>query len=145
MAPRAPAGIVAVMREGISGMGWFAALRRDRALFALVATLAFSLQLLQPLAAASLAEGRVAGAICTLAHADGTGDLPSAWPDECPVCLAGAPCSGKLPAHGGAVLPGALFGLQTTAATLAWPPAAGPTQPGTPAPSPAIRAPPPSA
>jgi hypothetical protein len=145
MAPRAPADMVTVMREGIPGMGWFAALRRDRALFALVATLAFSLQLLQPLAAASLADGRLAGAICTLAHADAGDDLPSAWPDECPVCLAGAPCSGKLPAHGGAVLPGALFGLPITAAALVWSPAAEPTQAGTPGPSPAIRAPPPFA
>jgi len=78
--------------------GWFAALRRDRLLFAVAASLVLLAHLFQPLAEARAA-GRADGlVICTMLGMETTavpdGKLPPAGAlDHCPTCI-GGPCSG---------------------------------------------------
>lgn len=77
---------------------WFASLRRDRGLFALVGCLVMLLNVLQPVVAQA-EDGR--WTICTIYGAEkpvGGDDLPSVWPDECPICIAGNHCASAPPA-----------------------------------------------
>lgn len=72
----------------------FVSLRRDRLLFAVIATLVLLLQAIQPLAAASGPSGLLP--ICTLYGIDkgsAAEDAPAGALDDCPVCLIAA-CSG---------------------------------------------------
>lgn len=78
------------------GPAWFATLRRDRGLFALVGCLLLVLNLLQPLVAAQAGAGGHL-VICTLSGAqaqDAASGLPSTMPENCPICLAGVACPG---------------------------------------------------
>jgi hypothetical protein len=78
--------------------GWFEALRRDRALFAVAATLVLLTHLFQPLAEANAANTAKAWVICSMfgeassLAADGAFPLPGAA-DDCPTCI-GGPCAG---------------------------------------------------
>ena len=80
--------------------GWFDALRRDRTLFAVAATLVLLTHLFQPLAEANAANTAKAWVICTMfgdakAPAD-DGDLPPPGAaDDCPTCI-GGPCAGMV-------------------------------------------------
>ena len=70
---------------------WFVTLRRDRGLFALVGSLVLLLNVLQPAVAARAGDG-AHWAICTIYGVEKPverSDLPAAWPDECPICIAG--------------------------------------------------------
>jgi hypothetical protein len=81
-----------------TSLGWFQTLRRDRALFAVAATLVFFAHLFQPQAEANAAATAKAWVICTMfgeakdPAADGALPLPGAA-DDCPTCIAG-PCAG---------------------------------------------------
>ena len=76
-------------------LGWLAALRRDRLLFAVTGALILFASYLQPLAEANAAGTAHAWIICTEFGAarsgptePGSGTLPGA--DDCPKCVAGA-------------------------------------------------------
>lgn len=79
--------------------GWFQTLRRDRALFAVAATLVLFTHLFQPLAEAKAADTAKAWVICTMfgevkaPAAEGT--LPPGAADDCPTCI-GGPCAGMV-------------------------------------------------
>ena len=78
--------------------GWFAALRRDRRLFALAATLVLVAHVFQPLAEARAANTANAWIICTTfgmqpATPDGKQLPPPGAADDCPTCI-GGPCAG---------------------------------------------------
>ncbi|RJG42895.1 hypothetical protein [Mesorhizobium sp. DCY119] len=78
--------------------GWFAALRRDRRLFALAATLVLVAHVFQPLAEARAANTANAWIICTTfgmqtATPDGKQLPPIGAADDCPTCI-GGPCAG---------------------------------------------------
>jgi len=78
---------------------WFAGLRRDRGLFAVVASLVMLLNVLQPLTAAQAGEAG-GWVICTIYGAEkpvDADDIPTAWPENCPICLAGNGCSSAAP------------------------------------------------
>lgn len=80
--------------------GWFQTLRRDRALFAVAATLVLLTHLFQPLAEANAANTAKAWVICTIfgeAKAPAAnGDLPPPGAaDDCPTCI-GGPCVGMV-------------------------------------------------
>lgn len=84
---------------------WFATLRRDRGLFALIGSLILFLNVLQPVTATQAAENGQ-WVICTVYGAekplDGS-DLPTPLQEKCPVCLFGhsgqsAPAYKALPA-----------------------------------------------
>ncbi|WP_258045656.1 DUF2946 family protein [Mesorhizobium sp. NBSH29] len=121
--------------------GWFAALRRDRALFALVASFLLVSHLFQPLSQAHAAAGPQGWVICTsygMEMPTGHG-LPEDMADSCPLCL------------GATSLAFAKLGLPALLPELPSPPArvlaSGPTSPQTlppvpDGPPPAIRAPP---
>lgn len=70
---------------------WFATLRRDRGLFALIGCLILLLNVLQPVTAAKAAENGL-WVICTVYGAekplDGS-DLPTPLQEKCPICLFG--------------------------------------------------------
>ncbi|MBX9453011.1 MAG: hypothetical protein KL801_14435 [Mesorhizobium sp.] len=70
---------------------WFATLRRDRGLFALIGCLILLLNVLQPVTAAKAAENGL-WVICTVYGAekpvDGS-DLPAPLQEKCPICLFG--------------------------------------------------------
>jgi hypothetical protein len=77
--------------------GWFQTLRRDRALFAVAATLVLFAHLFQPLAEANAANTAKAWVICTMfgeakSPADDSVLVPGAA-DDCPTCI-GGPCAG---------------------------------------------------
>lgn len=75
---------------------WFAALRCDRLLFALVGSLVLLLNAAQPLVAAGLSQDGH-WVICTAYGAEkplDASDLPSAMSEDCPICLAGVACPG---------------------------------------------------
>lgn len=74
----------------------FAALRRDRRLFALVASLVLLTHLFQPLAEANAASTAKAWVICSMlgmASPDGDRLPPAGNADQCPTCI-GGPCAG---------------------------------------------------
>jgi len=78
--------------------GWFQTLRRDRALFAVAATLVLLTHLFQPLAEANAANTAKAWVICTMfgeaKSPAADGDLPPPGAaDDCPTCI-GGPCAG---------------------------------------------------
>ena len=78
--------------------GWFAALRRDRVLFAVAASLVLVTHLFQSLAAANAADTAKAWVICSMVGAekaapDGVAPPPSGADDHCPTCI-GGPCAG---------------------------------------------------
>lgn len=86
------------MRRSQRASGWFAALRRDRLLFAVAATLVLLTHLFQPLAEAKAANTANAWVICTIfgmqAAAPDSKDIPPIGaPDDCPTCI-GGPCAG---------------------------------------------------
>lgn len=126
----------------------FASLRRDRLLFAVVATLVLLLHALQPLAAAQASEGGHL-AICTLHGLDNQagapGKSPAGAPDDCPICLVTNGCAS--PAAFKAAL-GSLAAFPPPATFISAPPCAaletGPAM-RRGMPPPAIRAPPASA
>src|SRR5918995_7374308 len=75
--------------------GWFHTLRRDRALFAVAATLVLLAHLFQPLAEAKAANTAKACVICTMfgeAKSPADDSVPGAA-DDCPTCI-GGPCAG---------------------------------------------------
>jgi len=78
-------------------MGWFAALRRDRLLFAIAASLVLLAHLFQPLAearAASKADGWVICTVFGMQKAQpGSKLAPSGTVEDCPSCIMG-PCAG---------------------------------------------------
>lgn len=121
---------------------FFATLRRDRLLFALVGAFVLLLNMMQPLAAA---QGGEDGhwVICT---PGGMLEPPAAMPQSCPVCLLGNGCPGGVPAYRAALAADPAFpGAYALAAVRPDPrrqPAFAP-RPGDP--PPAIRAPPLSA
>ena len=127
---------------------WFATLRRDSLLFALVGCLVLLVNALQPLAAAQAVEGGH-GAICTLYGAvepSGGDQAPSEMPDDCPICLSGNACSSAAPAYKAVVafFPAFPAPEALTAGPVRAEPQAGLAErPGDP--PPAIRAPPLSA
>lgn len=127
---------------------FFASLRRDRLLFALLGTLVLFLHTLQPLAAAQAPEGGHLS-ICTLYGIDdqaaASGDAPAGPLDDCPICLIGNACSS---AAAYKAAPAAFAAFPAPAALVSAPPrAALKTGPAArrDIPPPAIRAPPPSA
>jgi hypothetical protein len=69
---------------------WFATLRRDRGLFAVVGAFALLLSLLLPLAAAQNAAYQDLLVLCST-HAEPTQQQPATGPD-CPLCPAGHLC-----------------------------------------------------
>ena len=77
--------------------GWFAALRRDRLLFAIAASLVLLAHVCQPLAearAASRADGWVICTMFGMQKAEPDGKLPPIGAaDDCPSCIMG-PCAG---------------------------------------------------
>ncbi|MGB3390872.1 MAG: hypothetical protein WBA88_23150 [Pseudaminobacter sp.] len=86
------------MRRSQRATGWFAALRRDRLLFAVAATLVLLTHLFQPLAEAKAADTENAWVICTMfgmqtAAPDSKAMPPVGAPDDCPTCI-GGPCAG---------------------------------------------------
>lgn len=86
------------MRRSQRASGWFAALRRDRLLFAVAATLVLLTHLLQPLAEARATDRVNAWVICTMfgmqvASSDDKSIPPVGTPENCPSCI-GGPCAG---------------------------------------------------
>ncbi|WP_019172678.1 hypothetical protein [Pseudaminobacter salicylatoxidans] len=79
--------------------GWFAALRRDRLLFAIAASLVLLAHVFQPLAearAASRADGLVICTMLGMRTVVPDGKLPPAGTtDKCPTCI-GGPCAGMV-------------------------------------------------
>lgn len=76
--------------------GWFAALRRDRLLFVVTASLVLLAHVFQPLAEARAAGTANAWVICTMfgMKAAPDGKLPPIGAaDDCPTCI-GGPCAG---------------------------------------------------
>lgn len=81
-----------------TSQGWFAALRRDRALFAVAAALVLLTHLFQPLAEANAANTAKAWVICTMFGEAKAPAVDGAVPplgaaDDCPTCI-GGPCAG---------------------------------------------------
>jgi hypothetical protein len=110
------------MREGHRNRSWFALLRRDRLLFALVSIFLVFTATLEPLAAAQDAPLDRLGTICRLV-ADNA--VPSPLPrersshEDCAKCVAG-PCAGMaLAPRAGPV--GTLVGFEASDATHAAP------------------------
>lgn len=119
----------------------FAALRRDRLLFALVGSLLLMLHALQPLAAAQMPQD-AHFAICTIHGIDDRGVAPAGPLDDCPACLVAA-CS-SLAVYKATLDACAAFPAPPTLIAVAPPPAAPQSGPAgrQGEPSPAIRAPP---
>jgi hypothetical protein len=82
--------------KGTRPTTWFARLRRDRALFALVAMLLLAFNSAVP---ASHLQAQAAGVICAL-EGPSPGEGPAATGPECPVCLISASCLGGLAVPG---------------------------------------------
>ncbi|WP_309083841.1 hypothetical protein [Chelativorans sp.] len=80
------------MKGAGSHQSWFAALRRDRGLFALVGALAVLLGLLQPVAAAKDATFADLLVICTDHSSPAPADHPPAGGPDCPLCPTGHLC-----------------------------------------------------
>lgn len=107
------------MRDS-TGTTWFGKLRRDRGLFAVVASFVMLLNVLQPLTAARAGEAG-GWVICTMYGAEKpveAADLPSAWPEDCPICLAGSGCSAGAPAYKAALSPEPAFAAPPALARL---------------------------
>jgi hypothetical protein len=90
------------MRRPQRSSGWFAALRRDRLLFAVAAAFLLLTHLFQPVAAARAANTANAWVICTIfgmqaASTDGTSTPPIGVPDECLACIGGPYASMAVP------------------------------------------------
>ena len=86
------------MRRSQRASGWFAALRRDRLLFAVAATLLLLTHLFQPLAEARAADTKNAWVICTIfgmqtVSPDENSTFPAGTQEHCPTCI-GGPCAG---------------------------------------------------
>lgn len=77
---------------------WFATLRSDGRLFALLATLLLALQMLQPLAAARASEAAGHLVICTALGSEPAEDGTPTWHRGCALCIAGA-CGLSVPAQ----------------------------------------------
>ena len=93
------------MADRREAKGWFAALRRDRVLFALAGTLVLLVHVFQPLAEARAANTANAWIICTAfgmetGSPSGKNVPPAGTADDCPQCIgacAGIAAKQKLP------------------------------------------------
>jgi hypothetical protein len=86
------------MRRSQRASGWFAALRRDRLLFAFAAIFLLLAHLFQPLAEARAADSKNVWVICTIfgmqtVSPDESSTSPDGVQDHCPTCI-GGPCAG---------------------------------------------------
>lgn len=136
------------MNRSADRTSWFAALRRDGRLFAVVGALILLAKVLQPLAEAHAASTGKAWVICTVfgtakpADADGT-PLPAAAADDCPICLAGAPQLDNAPPPSDFLSTDWAFPEPAQTALVRWPdPEPVLLRPGPAEPPPGIRAPP---